>query len=181
MSSAKYKTDKTKKPAVPKAPDAAYLERAALYYLERFASTSAQLTKVLTRKIMRRCKLRGESPEPYIANIAPLIARYQSSGLIDDQRYAEAKIASLRRKGTSKRMIAAKLAQKGIERKLIDKELISDEATELEAARELVRRKKLGKDSERLKRDMAVLARAGFSYGVARRALVPDELFTNGH
>lgn len=160
---------------IPKAPDAAYLERAALYYLERFAASSAQLTKVLTRKIMRRCKLRGEPAEPYIAHIAPLIARYQSSGLLNDQSYAQAKITTLRRKGTSKRMIAAKLAQKGIDRKMIDKELVADEAIELEAARELVRRKKLGRDSERIKRDLAVLARAGFSYAVARKALEPDE------
>jgi regulatory protein len=168
-----------KKP--PKAPDAAYLERAALYYLERFAASAAGLEAVLRRKIFRRCKARGESPEAYYANIAPLIERYIACGLLDDKRYTEAKIATLRRKGTSKRMIAAKLAQKGIDHKLIDKELVADDATELQAARELVRRKKLGKDSDRFKHDMAVLARAGFPYGLARRALEQDEMFTNFH
>lgn len=155
----------------PKAPDAAYLERAALYYLERFAASSASLEQVLRRKIMRRCKARGESPEPYYENIAPLIARYVESGLLDDKRYAQAKVASMRRKGTSARMINAKLAAKGINRDITAAQLEADEVSELEAAQNLVRRKKLGQDPERKDKDLATLARAGFSYGVAKQAL----------
>lgn len=155
----------------PKAPDAAYLERAALYYLERFAASSKQLEMVLKRKIMRRCKARGESAEPFYANIAPLIARYQASGLLDDARYTQAKVATLRRKGSSARMINAKLSQKGVAKNLIDKTVEADETDELEAACNLVRRKKLGQSEERRERDMAALARAGFSYAVAKLAL----------
>lgn len=155
----------------PKAPDAAYLERAALYYLERFAASSKQLETVLKRKIMRRCKARGESPEAYFENILPLIARYQESGLLDDTRYAAAKISLLRRKGTSARMINAKLAQKGVPKDLIQAELEADETTELEAARNMVSRKKLGQDPVKRDKDMATLARAGFSYAVAKLAL----------
>lgn len=154
----------------PKAPSAAYLERAALYYLERFAASSAQLEMVLKRKIMRRCKLRGESPEAFYELIPPLIARYLECGLLDDTRYTQAKIASLRRKGTSKRMIAAKLSQKGIKRDLITQQLEADETDELEAARTLARRKKLGTKEDRM-RDLATLARAGFSYAIAKQAL----------
>ena len=156
----------------PKAPDAAYLERAALYYLERFAASSKQLELVLKRKIMKRCKARGESAEPYYENIAPLIARYQSSGLLDDARYTQGKVASLRRKGSSARMINAKLAQKGIARELIHKTLEVDETDELEAARNLVRRKKLKTKDDK---SLAILARAGFSYAVCKQALEEQE------
>jgi regulatory protein len=158
------------KPRPPKAPDAAYLERAALYYLERFSASSAQLETVLKRKILRRAKARGEAAEPYYAHIAALIARYQESGLLDDARYTQAKVASLRRKGSSKRMINAKLAQKGIGRNMIEAHIEADKTDELEAARNLVRRKKLGTKNDAV-RDLATLARAGFSYAVAKQAL----------
>ena len=156
---------------IPRAPDAAYLERAALYYLERFAASSAQLETVLRRKIMRRCKARGESPEPYYENIAPLITRYQQSGLLDDARYTAAKVASLKRKGNSSRMIGAKLAAKGVDKQLVATQIAADETSELGAALNMVRRKKLGIKEENRTKDLAVLARAGFSYAIAKQAL----------
>ncbi len=161
----------TKPNPIPRAPDAGYLERAALYYLERFAASAAHLETVLKRKIMRRCKARGESPEPYYENIAPLIERYIDSGLLDDTRYTQAKVASLRRKGASARMINAKLSVKGVPRNLIETQIAADETTELEAAQNLVRRKKLGKNPDKRDKDMGTLARAGFSFAIAKQAL----------
>ena len=159
----------TKPRPIPRAVTAAYLERAALYYLERFAASSAHLESVLRRKIMRRCKLRKESPEAFYPLIAPLIERYVASGLLDDVRYAQAKVATLRRKGNSGRMIGAKLMQKGVKREVIADRLAADETSELEAARELVRRKKLlTRDYEKA---LCVLGRAGFSYAISKRAL----------
>ena len=157
--------------AIPRAPDAGYLERAALYYLERFAASSAQLEAVLRRKIMRRCKARGESPEPFYEHIAPLIVRYQQSGLLDDTRYAAAKVATLKRKGNSSRMISAKLAAKGVAKEVVNAQIALDETSELDAARNMVRRKKLGIKEEQRMKDLAVLGRAGFSYAIAKQVL----------
>lgn len=170
----KPSSPKSPKP-IPRAPDGAYLERAALYYLERFAASSAQLENVLRRKILRRCKARGEDPTPYFENIIPLIERYVASGLLDDTRYTQAKVASLRRKGTSARMIGAKLAAKGVAKELTLAEIEANETSELEAAQTLVRRKKLGRDPERKAKDLATLARAGFSYAVAMQVLAITE------
>jgi len=158
----------------PKAPDAEYLERAALYYLERFAASSAQLAFVLKRKILRRAKARGEDAVQYYAAIAPLIERYQASGLLDDARYAQAKVATLKRKGASSRMITAKLSQKGVAKELSAQMISANEIDELEAAQNLVRRKKLGQVQEKHMKDMATLARAGFSYAIAKAALSTD-------
>lgn len=158
---------------IPKAPDAAYLERAALYYLERFAASSAQFEQVLRRKIMRRCKARGESPEPYYVNIAPLVERYQACGLLDDVRFAQAKVASLRRKGASKRGITAKLRQKGLPADLIEEEIAENETSELEAAQKFVRRKKLSAGNEKA---LAAMARAGFSYDISKQALAETQV-----
>ncbi len=126
---------------------------------------------VLRRKIMKRCKARGEDPAPYYEHIAPLVARYIESGLLDDARYAGAKVSSLRRKGTSARMIAAKLAVKGVSKALVAEQIEADETSELEAAQNLVRRKKLGQNPERKDKDLATLARAGFSYAIAKQVL----------
>jgi len=159
------------KPRTARKVDAAYLERAGLYYLERFSTSSENFRRVLKRKIDRRCKLRGESPEQFYPLIAPLVERYQQSGLLDDTRYAEAKVASLRRKGLSKRMIQAKLKEKGIESDIIENGIAADDTSEMDAALNLVRRKKLGKVAEKHNRDLGALARAGFSYAIAKRAL----------
>ena len=134
-----------KKPRTPCAPDMAYLERAALYYLERFSTSSANFAAVLKRKILKRCYARGEDPEPYYKNIAPLVARYLEAGLLNDVAYTQAKVASMRRRGTSARMIQAKLAAKGLVRELVNQHIDSDEICELEAARTAARKKRLGK------------------------------------
>lgn len=120
---------------------------------------------------MRRCKARGENPEPYYANIPPLIERYIASGLLDDARFAQAKVASLRRKGSSARMINAKLAAKGVPKNIIHDEIEANETSELEAAIALVRRKKMGQKPDKRDKELAALARAGFSYVNAKKAL----------
>ena len=50
------------KPArkLPRKVTPAYLQRAAMAYLERYASSAEQLRRVLDRKVANRCRLRGE-------------------------------------------------------------------------------------------------------------------------
>lgn len=156
---------------------ASYLENAALYYLERFSASSERLRQVLRRKVMKRCRLRGEEDAAqYDALIDALITRYTEAGLLNDARYAEAQAASLRRRGASARGVAAKLMSKGIGKALISATLAADETEEIDAARTFARRKKLGpwrkeKQEEMRERDMAALARAGFSYDVVRAVM----------
>jgi regulatory protein len=72
-----------------------------------------------------------------------------------------------------------KLSQKGVDRKVASEVAAEGgRAAEVEAARELCRRKKLGPyrvkadaDPERKRKDIAVLARAGFRYDVIKEAL----------
>lgn len=166
-----------KKPARPPGKiDAAYLDRAALYYLERFASSAENLKRVLKRKIDRRAKARGEVAAQFYNLIEPLVERYAASGLINDGVYAQGQVASLRRRGGSKRMIAAKLNAKGIRGEVLMDALQQDETDELEAARNYARRRKLGpwrskNVDEYRDKDLAALARAGFSFAHAKAAL----------
>lgn len=177
----------------PRKIDARYLENAALYYLQRYASSSQNLKTVLSRKIIRSCAHHGQSPDDFLPLLDPLIARYQQSGLLNDAVYAEARVSSLRRQGLSRQAIAQKLSLKGLSATDIATALRQVDATaadiagddiddaparELAAARTLAKRKRLGPwrrkplaDPKDAQKEMAALARAGFSYDIVRRAL----------
>jgi regulatory protein len=166
---------------VPRAVTPAYLDRAALAYLKRFASSAQNLARVLKRKVERRCRMRAEDPAPFLALIDDVVARAVRGGLVDDRRYAEGRVASLRRRGGSARAIGAKLAAKGVPRETVAAALRGGEADEIAAARALARRRRLGpyRTADRAafrERDLAALARAGFGFAIARRVVdeVPD-------
>jgi regulatory protein len=77
-------------------------------------------------------------------------------------------------------MIGQKLRLKGVPPELVTRELekVSGELSELEAARIWARKKRLGpfrqnpdERSARRERDLAALARAGFSFGTAKAVI----------
>lgn len=174
-----------------------YLENAALYYLQRYATSAGNFRKVMTRKIDRSCAFHQTAPEEFYAFVEELVKRYISVGLLDDKGFAAAKVSSLRRQGRSKRDIQAKLQAKGLAAEDIETALAardaetaadddSGESAELIAARRLAKKKKLGPYNPRPSKDpaeapkerqkeLAALARAGFSYDVAQKALQPPE------
>ena len=160
------------KPRVPGPITAEYLFRAAAHYIERYATSSRNLGCVLERKVRRRAQARGEAEAGHEATIAATVKRFVELKLVDDAVFAETKLASLRRRGTSTRMAAAKLAEKGVERNLIETTLAADESDDRTAADAYARRRRLGpyrlRDrEERRDRDVAAMVRAGFSYGDA--------------
>lgn len=157
----------------PRKVTPAYLQRAAMSYLERYASSAENLRRVLRRKADKRCRLRGEDPAEFHEMIDEVVAKSLKIGLIDDTRYAEARVATLRRRGGSARAIQAKLSAKGINRSTIAAALEGEEGDEQEAARAFARRRRLGpfRPGERAPyrdKDLAAMARAGFRFDVAR-------------
>jgi regulatory protein len=165
----------------PRKVTPAYLQRAAMAYLERYASSAENLRRVLRRKVETRCRLRGEDPAELQGAIDDVVARSIRSGLVDDTRYAESRVASLRRRGGSRRAIQAKLSAKGVGRETIAAALESEPEDELAAAHALARRRRLGpyRPGERApfrEKDLAALARGGFSFGVARRVIDGERL-----
>lgn len=182
----------------PRKIDARYLENAALYYLQRYASSSQNLRNILARKIRRGCEHHGQDPDDFLPLLPPLIERYRHAGLLDDGVYAEGRASALRRQGLSRHVITQKLLQKGVSARDIDAALDRIDASaaesagdscddlqarDLAAARILARRKRLGPWRRRpletprdAQKEMAALARAGFSFDIARRALeTPDD------
>ncbi|HEV2677578.1 MAG TPA: RecX family transcriptional regulator [Aliidongia sp.] len=180
---------KLPKPATPER-----LEAIALFHLERFASSAANLKRVLLRRVQRSAQLHGTDPAAGAAAIEALVARFVQDGLLDDKLYAEARTARLHRRGASARKIAASLAEKGIDREVISATL--DEADgddgysvrpggDLVAAAALARRRRLGPyrlpemRAEFRQKDLGTLARAGFGRAIAERVLsaeTPDAL-----
>ncbi len=153
-----------------------YLQRAAMHYLERYSAPSAQLRRVLARKIALSCRHHGDDPAAHAQALDEVVARCLSSGLVDDQRFAEARAATLRRRGRSARAVAATLTAKGVGRDLARQASSVGEEEELTAARKAARRKRLGPWSRgdraaSRQKDLAALARAGFSITVARAVI----------
>lgn len=163
--------------------DPARLERAAYAYLERFAASSAGVRRVLMRRVAASVAAHGTDAAEAAGWVEALIQRLQRLGLLNDALYAEQKAASLRRRGASARAVRATLAAKGIDADDAATALagVDDENgdgdAELTAARRLVQRRRLGRfrpaaeRAARRDRDLAALARAGFGYDVAVRAL----------
>jgi regulatory protein len=166
-------------PATPEA-----LARAALAYLERFASSAENLRRVLMRRVERAARGGGIDRAEGAARVDALIERYRQAGLIDDRAYAEAAARSLRRRGGSARLVRMKLAAKGVDAATAALALASaaegDADSERRAAEAYARRRRLGPFGpaagrrERRMRDLAALARAGFDYDIAR-AVVDGE------
>lgn len=157
----------------PRRISADYLQRAALHYLERYAAPAAQLRRVLARKIAASCRHHGEDPALHTEALDQVVARCVSSGLVDDRRFAEARAATLRRKGLSSRSVAARLAAKGVARDLARESASTDADQEIAAARAAAKRRRLGPWRRRddraacRQKDLAALARLGFGYATA--------------
>ena len=168
--------------------DAATLDRLALRYVERYATTRGKLRDYLTRKIRER-GWAGDTP----ADVAALADRMAELGYVDDRSFAEARVGAMGRRGLGARRIAGELRAAGIESE--DSEAVQPTiADQAEAsAIAFARRRRIGpfaRDSgDDGPTDRATLAkandkalsamlRAGHGFDRARRilAMTPDDV-----
>ena len=162
------------------------LHNVALHYLARYSASTESLRRVLMRRVQGSVRAHGTDPEEGAGWVEELIVRLQGQGYVDDRNYAEIRARSLLARGTSLRGIRAKLREKGVGGDDIDWALAA--ATEefpspdMAAAAALARRRRVGPyrtaDSreERRKKDLASLARAGFSYDIACRVIDAESI-----
>ncbi len=157
-----------------------YLENAALHYLKRYAATVSQLKRVLVRKVDRSIRFHGGDRAEALGWVDALVDKLLRNGLINDKAYAEQKAQSLRASGRSARVIAQKLRMKGVAPDVVEQKLAeaTAEVSEDAAARIWARKKRLGpfrRDAqtrqENRQRDLAALARAGFSFSTAKKII----------
>jgi regulatory protein len=156
------------------------IEEKALGYLNRFDASASRLRRLLEQFVRKRADELGTDAEPYLTIVSETIDRYRASGLVDDRRYGATMARNLAERGASRQAIKSKLFGRGVESNVIEAvvgELAASGASELDAARALVRKRHLGNyrpEGERRanhRRDLGVLARAGFSFDIARQAL----------
>ncbi len=152
------------------------LEQIALAYVNRFDVSVSKLRRHLelyARKAGADAEAAGW--------ITELLERYVGSGVLDDTRFARNMASQLTRRGKSSRAIAQKLSARGVAAdvtsQLMSSRRESEPGAELEAARAYVRKRRLGphrspetRDEFRHK-DLAALARQGFSFDIAKQAL----------
>ncbi len=168
-----------------------YLRNSALFYLARYASSSAHLRRLLQAKVARSARAHDTDAEEGAAAIESLIAELLGAGLLDDARYAVERARILHRRGASMRAIRAGLKAKGIEAGDIERALaaLREKAAEPELAAALAyaRRRRLGPyripaaragldEKERREKDLAALGRQGFGYDLARRVIETGDL-----
>jgi regulatory protein len=89
--------------------DGEALERLALQYLGRFATTRAKLRAYLLRKLRER-GWEGEGEPP----VERLVERFAGLGYVDDKAFASSKAAALGRRGYGARRVSEALKAAGI-------------------------------------------------------------------
>jgi regulatory protein len=159
-----------RRPARPLDEEA--LERLALFYVGRYATTRARLRLYLKRKIGER-SWQGERPP----QIDTLIERLAGLGYVDDSAFAAARAASLQRRGYGERRVAQALAAAGIEAE--DAEKVREQARDgaLAAALRFAERRRIGPfaadrpDRPAREKAFAAMVRAGHPIDVVRLIL----------
>lgn len=161
------------------------LDQIALDYLARFATTKKRVQEMLVRRIRKSAHFHGDDPAPMLAAIPAVIEKLERNRFLDDEAFAGMKAASLTRRGTSRRQIGAKLSQLGINQEMHGNAMagLVEEFGDVEesAAIAYAQRRRLGRYRARhiageqrqvqAKRDLAAMARAGFSFALAKRVL----------
>ena len=142
------------------------LENIALYYLERFDTSSNKLRQTLKRRVQRQ-KMQ-EIPIDKNVNqwVEYIVQKVTQLGYINDDRYTENTIRRLSQSGKSRRFIQQKLLSEGISETTVEKYLSPED--ELDRARIFVHKKHLGNNYQK---DLQKLDRAGFSYEIAQQVL----------
>lgn len=169
------RAERAGKPAEP--PTEETLRQTLLRYLERYDASRAQLRTVLLKKLPK--ELPSAERASLERAIDELLERFATSRIIDDRRLSESLVRGQRARGSSTRKIEGKLRARGVDAETTSAALGESSARaedELEAAKTYARRRRLaerydlGVPAERQKA-LAALARQGFSFEVARRAL----------
>jgi regulatory protein len=152
--------------------DSEGLERLALFYVGRYATTRGKLRQYLDRKVKERGWNGAERPETAI-----LADRMAELGFIDDAAFALSRAATLQRRGLGARRLTPVLRAAGIEEQDAAEARASAQDQAWPAALRFAERKRIGPyaaekaDRELRAKQFAMMMRAGHSVEIARRLL----------
>ena len=156
--------------------DAAALQALAVHYVGRYATTRHRLVDYLRRKLRERGWAGDDDPA-----VDAVVDRCVALGFVDDRAFAQARAASLGRKGYGGRRIAQALQGAGIARDVAET-VAPDAEAALIAARAYVERRRIGicatgpVDRMKHARQFAAMVRAGHDFDIVRRFLRDPEM-----
>lgn len=158
--------------------DAASLERLALRYVERFATSRGKLAAYLDRKVRERGWGGDAAPDP-----AGVAERMAERGYVDDRMFAEARMRSMARKGLGPRRVGMALRHDGIAAEDAAELAEAIAADAVASAIAFSRRRRFGPyatepaDRELQRKQLSAFIRAGHAPQIALRilAMAPGE------
>jgi regulatory protein len=149
--------------------NSADLERFALRYVERYATTRAKLVAYLSRKLRER----GWDGEQ-VPDAEGLAERMAELGYVNDRLYAESKAGAMARRGLGARRVREALRFAGVEEGDASALAPAIEAQEQASAIAFARRKRIGPYAREMadrplqEKQMAAMIRAGHAPALAR-------------
>ena len=156
----------------------------AYSYLEKYNPSKQQLKVYLLKKYLT--KMRGtKSKKEVTLIIDEIILNLEKNKILNDEMYSDSKARMFLRRGYSLNKINQSLRNKGIDNKFIKQTLDKIKEDEIEpdfvSALKLCKRRRIGAIRPTAnrelfyKKDMGVLARAGFDYDLSKRVLSLDQ------
>ncbi|MFB9948772.1 recombination regulator RecX [Rhizobium puerariae] len=163
--------EETPQPDTPTPSMFSWARNSAVYRLERRMHTEKQLYDAIWRKARQKFDGIGEAQARALAEFAVKFA--YDLKVLDDAAYAEISTRSGVRGGRSRRAIAQKLSQKGVDRDIVAAAVA--EADDFHAALVLARKRAFGPfrkgepDEKSKARELSAFARAGFSFDIGKK------------
>jgi len=146
----------------------------AIYYLSKYSSSKKNLELILNKKIRRLSDQKKIRFQLY-KEIPPIIIKLENLNLINDQLFVESKIQSLQYKAKSKNYIKQYLLKKGIRKELIEEQITlfykNNNDIEKENAFKFAKKRNLLGNDKNYQQKLSKMARAGFSYNIAKEIL----------
>ena len=155
-------------------PEISDLVKYAINYLSKYSSSKKNLERILKNKI-RRTNIEKKEKLILYKLIPEVIKKLEKNNFINDYNYATSKVNIFISNGKSKIFIKNYLYKKGIDEKLsseIFAELNEEDSNwEIESARTFARKKNFQKNNNNNEKKLSKMARAGFSYEIAKKIL----------
>jgi regulatory protein len=146
----------------------------AIYYLSKYSSSKKNLEFILKKKIRRLSDEKNIRFHLY-NEIYIIIEKLEKLNLINDQVFVESKIQSLQYQAKSKNYIKQYLLQKGIDKQLIEEQISlfyeNNKNLEKENALKFAKKRNLLDNDQDYQKKLSKMARAGFSYDIAKEIL----------
>ena len=159
----------------------------AYSYLEKYSPSKQQLRTYLFKKLIKKNQKISNKKESF-ALIDTVISTLADQKLLSDEVYSDAKSKAFLRRGYSLNKIRYSLIKKGIDDRYIKASISKIKENESDpdfiSAIKLCKKRRIGPSRDEsnrplfYKKDISILARAGFSYEISKRVLdIPKEEF----